>query len=870
MEDFIIFNKKYSIFLLLILIIGIVGISSVSAEDIADISEVNDVDEVDVVDYQNATDASIDTAVEDDSGLEKQLSESRLLDDERKNVSYEINIPDSVRTGGDGEDEDYSVCYEFSDYDVDGNFSILIDNHEVYNHPIWGYWDDDEHYFALNNLDIGYGNHTIEVKFDGNEKYAPFSVKKVFEYYYFKIHIPENIIKGDPDHIHCSMICEFALDAKGNLTVYIDNKRAFKGSVYKARYDEEMDELYSHIDIPLSSLSFGKHNYTVNYTGGNYDDIFLTGSFNISDYYFEVNYDYDDDLTYGENFNCEIGLIEGTTRNMILNLNGKNQTIVISGNDYSYYSEGHEFSNLVMGENNFTFSYEDKNLPKKTISFVINVTGRISSPYYKELAYNYDGNNVTLLLPSDAKGNLSVYHADQFWDYEIGEYYYISNDLIKTAPLENGFVSISLSDLSLGRYEILIKYEGDDYQVEDFFTCVTIVPNIICPAGIYSKNVTKYKVSVESPSDCDGKLTIDVYNVKEVYDEDLEEYVYKPTTLVSEIYNGSAEGKVAVNCPDLTVGNYCLVVKLFNGTKQTFSKNISFTVRNSSPDWVMVVDIPKEIALNRYWDYEHRIYYYPKNVPKDIESGTLSLYIDGVRKSSSSLDPEDYDYFEYDFFTLSVGTHKWEIRYTGDSFYNPSILNGTFKVVKKISTYVYGYIVTTTYKTSKKMTITLYDEDDKPVANRKISIKLNGKNYSAKTNKNGLASFTVPNNLAPKTYYATLKFAGDSSYFASSYSVKVVVKKATPKLTAKAKTFKVKAKKKYTATLKTDKNVVMKNVKVSITVGKKTYSAKTNSKGVVTLTLSKLSKKGKYTATVKFAGSAYYNAVSRKVKITVK
>ena len=85
MEDFIIFNKKYSIFLLLILIIGIVGISSVSAEDIADISEVNDVDEVGIVDYQNATDASIDTAVEDDSGLEKQLSEP---DDERQIVDY--------------------------------------------------------------------------------------------------------------------------------------------------------------------------------------------------------------------------------------------------------------------------------------------------------------------------------------------------------------------------------------------------------------------------------------------------------------------------------------------------------------------------------------------------------------------------------------------------------------------------------------------------------------------------------------------------------------------------------------------------------------------------------------------------------------
>ena len=32
----------------------------------------------------------------------------------------------------------------------------------------------------------------------------------------------------------------------------------------------------------------------------------------------------------------------------------------------------------------------------------------------------------------------------------------------------------------------------------------------------------------------------------------------------------------------------------------------------------------------------------------------------------------------------------------------------------------------------------------------------------------------------------------------------------------------------------------------------------------------KLTKKGKYTATVKFAGSKYYKALSKKVKITVK
>ena len=71
-------------------------------------------------------------------------------------------------------------------------------------------------------------------------------------------------------------------------------------------------------------------------------------------------------------------------------------------------------------------------------------------------------------------------------------------------------------------------------------------------------------------------------------------------------------------------------------------------------------------------------------------------------------------------------------------------------------------------------------------------------------------------------------------------------------------------------TLKTNQNKVMKNTKVTIKVNKKTYTAKTNSKGQATFKITKLTKKGKYTATVKYAGSKYYNTKSVKVKITVK
>ena len=96
-----------------------------------------------------------------------------------------------------------------------------------------------------------------------------------------------------------------------------------------------------------------------------------------------------------------------------------------------------------------------------------------------------------------------------------------------------------------------------------------------------------------------------------------------------------------------------------------------------------------------------------------------------------------------------------------------------------------------------------------------------------------------------------------------------VTKKAT-KITAKKKTFKAKKKtKKYSIVLKSGKKAV-KKVKVTLKVGKKTYKATTNSKGKATFKITKLNKKGKYTAVIKFKGNKNYKATSKKVKITVK
>ena len=189
--------------------------------------------------------------------------------------------------------------------------------------------------------------------------------------------------------------------------------------------------------------------------------------------------------------------------------------------------------------------------------------------------------------------------------------------------------------------------------------------------------------------------------------------------------------------------------------------------------------------------------------------------------------------------------------------------------INKISTAITASAVTTVYNGNKYLTITLKDKNGKVLSGVKVTVKISStKTYT--TNKNGQIKISL-NGIAPKAYTATITFAGNTYYAKSTKSVKVTVKKATPKMTAKAKTFRVKVKtKKYTITLKTNQNKVMKSTKVSLKVNKKTYTVKTNAKGVATFKITNLKKKGKFTAVITYAGSKYYNKLTKKVRITVK
>ena len=217
---------------------------------------------------------------------------------------------------------------------------------------------------------------------------------------------------------------------------------------------------------------------------------------------------------------------------------------------------------------------------------------------------------------------------------------------------------------------------------------------------------------------------------------------------------------------------------------------------------------------------------------------------------------------------LNAGTYTLKVATIADDNHNP--VTKTAKItVNKLKTALNAKAITAIYNVNKNLEITLKDNAGNALRGVKITVNLKGtKTYT--TDKNGKIKVSTKG-LVPKGYTAKITFNGNTNYAKSTKSVKVTIKKATPKLTAKYRTFKKSIKtKKYSVILKTNRNKAMNKVKLIIKINKRTYSAITNNKGIATFKITKLAKTGKYTALVKFAGNKYYNTKSVKVKIAVK
>ncbi|WP_296854647.1 carboxypeptidase-like regulatory domain-containing protein [uncultured Methanobrevibacter sp.] len=140
-------------------------------------------------------------------------------------------------------------------------------------------------------------------------------------------------------------------------------------------------------------------------------------------------------------------------------------------------------------------------------------------------------------------------------------------------------------------------------------------------------------------------------------------------------------------------------------------------------------------------------------------------------------------------FTISglTGEVTIAVNYEGNDSFNPisdsMFFNFTEEPVvpAKVATKITAPKVSAVYNVAKKLVITLTDKDGKVLANKKVTVKVGTISKTLNTNAKGQVSLNVAT-LVPKTYTATVKFAGDDSYIASSVSPKVVVSKKNQKI----------------------------------------------------------------------------------------
>lgn len=165
--------------------------------------------------------------------------------------------------------------------------------------------------------------------------------------------------------------------------------------------------------------------------------------------------------------------------------------------------------------------------------------------------------------------------------------------------------------------------------------------------------------------------------------------------------------------------------------------------------------------------------------------------------------------------------------------------------------------------------IQLVDSNGKPLAGKKVQIGFNGNVYNRTTDSNGRAKLQI-NLKNAGTYTFAIAFLGDDDYNGSFIVSKIVVKKQTPKLSTSSKTYKASAKSKtLTATIKTAKGNAISGKTIKFIINGKTYTAKTNKKGIAKVKV-KLPKKKTYRFTVKFAGDNCYSAKSTSAKVVIK
>ena len=449
-------------------------------------------------------------------------------------------------------------------------------------------------------------------------------------------------------------------------------------------------------------------------------------------------------------------------------------------------------------------------------------------------------------LPSDATGNVIVR---------------VDGKEAAALIVYGGTVEIPLGVLTAGNHTVVAVYSGNSkYDV-----------------GVATKDITVEKLTTNITADSVEVVEGETATVTVTVDENATGTVLVEVG-ANKYYADISNGKAAVDVVGLTAGEYTAEITYTGDDKYGEAKTTAAVKVDAQP----APKTESSIAIVEVNGY-NITGILSDDSGKGIADAQIKYAVNGTEKTVMTAK-------DGSFVIEAMPNSPVSIDYAGDNTTEPTKTSIT---IKEYDAPVPVKLTSEFNITNRAITITGYavdgpageqgiyyatellDENGNPIKNVYIEFAVNNKIYNRTTYENGSFKPYKLNMVRAGRYTMAFNFAGDDNYTNAFACVCVDLSKKPITIKASSKSYKATTKtKKYTVTLSTikglDGKMYLSPKKVSLKVNGKTYTVKTNSKGVATFKITNLTKKAKYSAVISYEGDKTYESASKKVTITAK
>ncbi|MBO5151378.1 MAG: Ig-like domain repeat protein [Methanobrevibacter sp.] len=376
-----------------------------------------------------------------------------------------------------------------------------------------------------------------------------------------------------------------------------------------------------------------------------------------------------------------------------------------------------------------------------------------------------------------------------------GEMVFVVNGKNYTASINDSKASMEFSDLPAGDYSCKVFYSGDkNYESSSSL----IVNNFTSEDYRMSLDVANVTMDYGGNERLVAQLSDNEFNSFSNRDVlvNIDGVSYTMTT---------DDNGVASMSIDLNSGIYDVVVSYGN-----VSTNARVTVNQLNTKTTLVST-----------KGSHNSYTLKASVTPSTVSGIVVFNVNGTEYAVNISGSEAI----CTLTDLDVGPYSVNASYGGDANHMKSESNSVSFKIDEIIIDVDAQDLTKYYKGSERFVVTV-KENDVPLANRNVSIIINGKTYIRTTDNNGVASMAI--NLDSGKYDATVEYDGIKAYSTVTVNPTIVAKDFT-------KIFRNNTQ--YYGEFRNSDGSLLRNTDVKFNINGVFYTRTTNDQGVAKMNI---------------------------------